>query len=54
MADYQVRRWDAWHNPMALILLGTLFLVKQKISGRQQWLILSFNDLVTALGHLLP
>ena len=34
MADYQVRRWDAWHNHMALVMLGTLFLVKQKKAGR--------------------
>jgi hypothetical protein len=54
MADYQVRRWDAWHNHMALVMLGTLFLVKQKKAGRQQWPMLSFNDSVTALGHLLP
>jgi SRSO17 transposase len=54
MADYQVRRWDAWHNHMALVMLGTLFLVKQKKTGRQQWPMLSFNDLVTALEHLLP
>jgi hypothetical protein len=54
MADYQVLRWDAWHNHMALVMLGTLFLVKQKKAGRQQWPMLSFNDLVTALEHLLP
>ena len=54
MADYQVRRWDAWHHHMALVMLGTLFLSKQKIAGRQQWPMLSFNDLVTALAHLLP
>ena len=54
MADYQVRRWDAWHNHMALVMLGTLFLVKQKKAGRQQWPMLSFNDLDTALEHLLP
>ena len=54
MADYQVRRWDAWHHHMALVMLGTLFLVKQKQAGRQQWPMLSFNDLVTALEHLLP
>jgi SRSO17 transposase len=54
MADYQVRRWDAWHHHMALVMLGTLFLVKQKQTGRSQWPMLSFNDLVTALGHLLP
>ena len=45
MADYQVRRWDAWRNHMALVMLGTLFLVKQKKAGRQQWPMLSFNDL---------
>ena len=54
MADYQVRRWDAWPHHMALVMLGTLFLVKQKKAGRQQWPMLSFNDLVTALAHLLP
>lgn len=54
MADYQVRRWDAWHHHMALVMLGTLFLIKQKKAGRQQWPMLSFNDLVTALEHLLP
>jgi hypothetical protein len=54
MADYQVRRWDAWHHHMALVMLGTLFLIKQKIAGRQQWPMLSFNDSITALAHLLP
>lgn len=54
LADYQVRRWDAWHHHMALVMLGTLFLVKQKIAGREQWPMLSFSDLVTAMEHLLP
>jgi hypothetical protein len=54
LADYQVRRWDAWHHHVALVMLGTLFLVKQKVEGRKQWPMLSCNDLVTALAHLLP
>lgn len=54
LADYQMRRWDAWHHHMALVMLGTLFLIKQKLQGREQWPMLSFNDLVTALAHLLP
>jgi SRSO17 transposase len=54
LADYPVRRWDAWHHHMALVRLGTLFLVKQKVAGRQHWPMLSFNDLVTALAHRLP
>ncbi|NOT11224.1 MAG: hypothetical protein HOP23_05230 [Methylococcaceae bacterium] len=51
--DYQVRRWDAWHHHVALVMLGTLFLIKQKIAGRPQWPLLSFNDLVTALRRQL-
>ncbi len=54
LAEYQVRRWDAWHHHMALVMLATLFLVKQKLEGRNHWPMLSFNDLVTALAHLLP
>lgn len=54
MADYQVRRWDAWHHHMALVMLATLFLVRQKMLGRRQWPMLSINDLVTALVHMLP
>ncbi|SMF97891.1 hypothetical protein SAMN02949497_4876 [Methylomagnum ishizawai] len=45
---------DAWHHHMALVMLGTLFLEKQKVAGRQSWPMLSFSDLVTALAHLLP
>lgn len=54
LSDYQVRRWDAWHHHMALVMLGTLFLVKQKSAGQNHWPMLSFNDLLTALAHLLP
>jgi SRSO17 transposase len=54
MADYQVRRWDAWHHHMALVMLATLFLVKQKATHRETWPMLSLNDLVTAIAHLLP
>ena len=39
---------------MALVMLATLFLAKQKIQGRGHWPMLSFNVLVTALAHLLP
>lgn len=54
MADYQVRRWDAWHHHMALVMLATLFLVKQKLAHRETWPMLSLNDLVTAMAHMLP
>jgi SRSO17 transposase len=54
MADYQVRRWDAWHHHMALVMLATLFLVQQKMTHRETWPMLSLNDLVTAMAHMLP
>ena len=39
---------------MARVMLGTLFLVKQKRVARQHWPMLSLNDLVTAMAQLLP
>lgn len=54
MADYQVRRWDAWHHHMALVMLAALFLVKQKRTHRQTWPMLSLSDMVTAIAHMLP
>ena len=37
-----------------LVMLATLFLAKQKMQGCSQWPMLSVNDLVTALAHMLP
>jgi len=48
-----VRRWDVSHHPMASVMPGTLFLLKQKVQGRKRWPMLLFNDLVTALAHPL-
>ena len=36
MSDYQECRWDARHHHIALVTLGTLFLLKQKIQSRKQ------------------
>ena len=57
--------WNQWPNARglggrmtvefaALVMLATLFLAKQKAAGRNRWPMLSFNDLVTAMAHLLP
>jgi SRSO17 transposase len=54
MAKYQVRRWDAWHHHMLLVMLATLFLVKQKEQHRKTWPMLSLNDIMTAIAHMLP
>lgn len=54
LADDPVRRWEAGPHHRALVMLGTLFLVKPKSEGRNQGPMRSFNDLVTALAHRLP
>lgn len=54
MADYQVRRWDAWHRHMALVMIAMLFLVKERLALEEEAPMLSLADLVLALDQLLP
>ena len=54
MADYQVRRWDAWHRHMALVMIAMLFLVKERLALREEAPLLSLSDLVLVLEQLLP
>jgi len=54
MADYQVRRWDAWHRHMALVMIAMLFLVKERLALEEEAPMLSLADLVLALDRLLP
>ncbi len=54
MADYQVRRWDAWHRHMALVMIAMLFLVKERLALRQEAPMLSLSDLVLVLQQMLP
>jgi hypothetical protein len=45
MSDYQVRKWDAWHRHMALVMLALAFLVKERILYRQDYPLLSSRDI---------
>lgn len=45
---------DAWHRHMALVMLAALFSVKREVAHRETWPMLSLNDLVTAIAHMLP
>jgi len=54
MADYQVRRWDAWHRHMAWVMIAMLFLVKERLALEEEAPMLSLADLVLALEQLLP
>ncbi len=54
MADYQVRRWDAWHRHMALVMVAMLFLLKERLALQAEAPMLSLADLVMAINQLLP
>ena len=48
MADYQVRRWDAWHRHMALVMVAMLFLLKERLAQAEAPMSLKVADLVMA------
>ena len=54
MAEYQVRRWQAWHHHMALVMIATMFLAKERLAHRDTANLLSCRDLVEIMRHKLP
>ena len=44
MSDYQVRKWKSWHNHHVMIMMASLFIMKQKIENKVQVPLLSFRD----------
>jgi SRSO17 transposase len=49
MADYQVRKWSAWHHHMALVMMAMLFMLTEKIHHKDTYPMLSCAD----IEHLL-
>jgi SRSO17 transposase len=45
MSDYQVRKWNAWHHHMALVMLSLSFLVKERILYKDECPLLSSRDI---------
>ena len=54
MAEYQVRRWQAWHHHMALVMIATMFLAKERLAHRETAELLSCRDLIEIMRHRLP
>ena len=54
MADYQVRKWSAWHHHMALVMMAMLFMLSEKISHEETYPLLSCADIENMLAHFLP
>lgn len=54
MADYQVRKWRAWHHHMALVMMAMLFMLTEKIHHKDSYPLLSCADIEHLLAHFLP
>jgi len=54
MAEYQGLHWRAWHRHMALLMIATLFLAKERIAHRDRAELLSRRDLAEIMRPRLP
>jgi SRSO17 transposase len=54
MADYQARKWNAWHQYMALVSMAMLFIAEERERHIADIPLLSCNDIETLLRTYLP
>ena len=54
MADYQVRKWTAWHHHMALVMMAMLFMLSERIHHKDKYPLLSCADIEELLARFLP
>jgi SRSO17 transposase len=54
MADYQVRKWTAWHHHMALVMMAMLFMLSERIYHKDTYPLLSCADIEGLPAHFLP
>ena len=54
MADYQVRKWSAWHHHMALVMMAMLFMIFERIHHKDTYPLLSCSDIEELLARFLP
>ena len=54
VADYQARKWSAWHHHMALVAMALLFMLEERIVQREAHPLLSCSDIESLLKSFLP
>jgi SRSO17 transposase len=54
MADYQARKWTAWHHHMALVMTTMLFMQREKRIHANGMPLLSCADIEELLAEFLP
>lgn len=54
MAEYQARKWRAWHHHMTLVAMSLLFLLEERFAQQDRYPLLSCSDIETLLKTTLP
>jgi hypothetical protein len=54
LADYQARKWSAWHHHMAWVMMAMLFMLEERLLQQDVHPLLSCSDIETLLCQLLP
>lgn len=54
MADYQVKKWSAWHHRTALVMMAMLFMLFERIRHEDEYPLLSCADIEELPAHFLP
>ncbi len=54
MADYQVRKWEAWHHHMALVMMSMRFMLQERQIQADDLPLLSCADIEALLAYFLP
>ena len=44
MSDYQIRKWISWHHHQSLVMLASVFLLKEKIDRQEEYPLMSVRD----------
>ena len=44
LSDYQVRKWQGWHHHHALVMMASLFLLKERLSQQETAPLMSLRD----------
>jgi SRSO17 transposase len=52
--EYQIRGWNGWYHHTTLVMMAMLFMLKRRLSDKDEYPLLSCSDIQTLLKHFLP
>ena len=51
---YHIRGWNGWHHHVTLVMMAMLFMLKRRLSNKDEYPIFRCSDIQTLLKHFLP